>query len=166
MKRKFQITQYNFLIFYLKRSCPSPPIVMKIIFMWMFGQFPKINSWLNWQSIDTRGQFWGRWTKYKFRVHHLITAKLIFEWANTEWRSPQFLPIEEQTQDVRRKMYPQKFSFFSFFSALHVHNIRTAERKIDITKKLCSIHTQQTVGSFHFRFFLGLNFSPQRNKNQ
>lgn len=131
--------------------------------MCMFGQFPKINSWLNWQSIDrTRAVKGGEKGKYKFRVHHLITAKLIYGWVNKEKKELSILSIEEQT----RKIVSTNFPFFLSFRSFHIHNIWTSsrnEKKIDITES--SIHTQQLEAPFTGTFaFPWTEFSPKKQK--
>jgi hypothetical protein len=90
-------------------------------------------------------------------VHHLITAKLIYGWANnTERTNKKLFDIQTRSKNLNTgtnntKNVSTKI-FLSFFSApFHVHNIRTKRKKNRYYKKSSSdshIHTQQELEAF------------------
>lgn len=100
--------------------------------------------------------------EYKFRVHHLITAKLIY--GREKKKAFEF----SDRRNKHGKLYLQNFPFFLFFfRSFYIHNIWTSrkQKKIDITEKLYT-HTTTTGGSFHrqLSLFLGLNFPTEKQQ--
>lgn len=137
---------------------------MKIIFMWMFGQFPKINSWLNWQSIDTRGQFEGEVNEIQIPCASSNYSQINFRMGKHGVKKPS-ISSDRRTNTGRssRNVSTKIFLFFPSFRSPCTQHPNSKKKNRYYKKAPLYTHTTNWR---HFPFFLGLNFSlPTKQKS-
>ena len=117
---------------------------MKIIFMWMFGQFPKINSWLNWQSIDTRGQVWGEVNEIRIPCASSNYSQINFRMGKHGVKKPSISSDRRTNTGRSSKNVSTKFFLFSFFP-LSMYTTSEQQKQKSILQKSSALYTHNKL---------------------